>query len=111
MEIRDYFYLCKTLALPSELVAYFDFRKNLLSTGAPFPWSEPRITAQFIHDTPTPLSDEEVRTTLQAAVDDTAILDMSAILSSLGDKFTYLDGAGTGLDYYRILVPASLELR
>lgn len=107
MDIRDYLYLCKTLALPSELVAYFDFRKTLLGSGTTYPWSEPRITAQFIRDTFAPLADEEVSTTLQAAVDDTLSFDISGILSRLGDKVTYLDHAGSDFDYYRILAAFS----
>ena len=53
MHIRDYYHLCHTGALPKELIAYFEFRQNLLLRNPHRYWNEAGLTAQFIAETET----------------------------------------------------------
>jgi hypothetical protein len=101
--IRDYYDLCHTLALPSELIAYFLFRQDILVKNPKHSWEEARLAAQFIAETQEPLPDVEVTEFLQDASDDISSFDLAPILRRFGEKVTYLAGSGADLDYYRIL--------
>ena len=111
LELHDYCNLCHTLALPSELIAYFGFRQDLLIKFPNKLWEEPRSAAQFISNTHEPLSQPEVKKLLQEAANDTATFDVSPILRRFGDKVKYLPGSGKDLDYYRILAEFSRMTR
>jgi hypothetical protein len=103
IHIRHYQRLCDLLALPSELIAYFIFRREFLLRKPEMVLSEAQIAAQFIAETDAILSPEKARAVLEAAADDNQSFDIGPLLRRFGDKINYLDGAGAGLDYYRIL--------
>ncbi|MBS1859847.1 MAG: hypothetical protein JST11_31040 [Acidobacteria bacterium] len=103
LHIRDYYHLCQTLALPSELIAYFAFRLDVLLRMPTHQWEEASLVAQFISETHAPLTGAEVREILRESSNDVSSFDLSPILRRFGDKVTYLSGSGEGLDYYRIL--------
>jgi hypothetical protein len=103
IHIRDYYHLCRTLALPTELIGFFQFRETLLLANPEHHWHEEQIAAQFIADTDEPLGNDRVRTILQAAAGDITSFDITPILGRLGDKITYLIGSNDALDYYKIL--------
>ena len=103
LHIRDYYHLCETLALPSELIAYFTFRMDILLRNPDYRWEEERMAAQFIAETHEPLTDVEATEILYEAVDDISSFDLSPILRGFGDKVVYLTNSGGDLDYYRIL--------
>jgi hypothetical protein len=103
MNVRDYRYLYEVLSLPRELIAYFDFRQNLLLRKPSMYWPEAKMAAQFVSETDEPLPEEEVREVLRAAAYDTTSFDIGPVLKRFGDKVTYLEGSGADLDYYRIL--------
>ncbi|MCX6598925.1 MAG: hypothetical protein NTV70_21440 [Acidobacteria bacterium] len=103
LSITDYYHLCRILALPSALVAYFAFRQDLLLRFPNGHWDETEIAAQFIADTHVRIPAPDVKTILQEAVGDVSTFDISSILRRLGEKVTYLTGKGNDLDYYQIL--------
>ena len=103
LHIADYYHLCHTMALPSELISYFSFRQDVLLRNPGHRWEEARITAQFIAETQEPLANEEAREYLQKASDDISSFDLSPILRRFGERVTYLTGNGSDLDYYKIL--------
>jgi|SRR5579872_2030201 len=115
LRISDYYHLCHTLALPSELIAYFAFRLDLLLRNPGLQWEEARITAQFISKAHEPVTDIEARELLDDARYDVSSFDLTPILRRFGEKVTYLDGRGGDLDYYRILgefsKPSRAEMR
>lgn len=103
LNVEDYYHLCHTLALPSELIAYFGFRQDLLIRFPGQHWAEARIAAQFISNTHDRLSESEAKIILQEAADDISTFDLSQIFRRFGERVTYLAGNGKDLDYYRIL--------
>jgi hypothetical protein len=54
MNVRDYRYLYEVLSLPRELIAYFDFRQNLLLRKPSMYWPEAKMAAQFVSETDEP---------------------------------------------------------
>lgn len=107
LHVRDYYELCHTLVLPSELIQYFEFRRDLLFRNPRNNFGEPRIVAQFISETHEPLTDGETRHYLSQARADIASFDITPILRRFGEKVVYAPGCGTGLDYYRVLAAFS----
>jgi hypothetical protein len=50
MNVRDYHLVCQVLSLPRELIAYFNFRQDLLLRKPNLDWTEPQMAAQFINE-------------------------------------------------------------
>jgi hypothetical protein len=103
MHIRDYYHLCHTLALPKELVLYFEFRQDSLLRNPYRCPNEANLTAQFIAETDDPLPDGEVLRILESAKADVSSFDISFVLDRFGEKVMYLENSGAERDYYDIL--------
>jgi hypothetical protein len=61
MNVRDYHRACEILSLPRELIAYFNFRQDLLLRNPSPDWTEPQIAARFINEIDEPLTEDQVR--------------------------------------------------
>ncbi len=103
LSFRNYCHLCQALALPSELIAYFSFRRTVFLQNPENQWSESQMAAQFIANTNEPLPQEEARLLLSKATDDTSSFDVGSLLREFGDKISHQEDGGGELDYYRIL--------
>ena len=102
--VREYFEVCRILALPPEISAYFRFRERFLLENASWQHHEARLLASFIMEDRTgAITDDVVRRVLAEAVRDVGSFDLGNILRKYGDKVHYAEGRGSGADYYAIL--------
>ncbi len=77
LHIRDFFEVCRILALPSEIADYFAFREQVLLQGTPWQHHEARLLAAFIAEDPSgTLDDDAVRVLLDDALHDVESFDL-----------------------------------
>jgi hypothetical protein len=103
ISFRNYYHLCQALALSSELISYFSFRRTVFLQNPENQWSESQIVAQFIANTHEPLPEEEARLLLSKATEDAASFDVGPLFREFRDKISHIESGELELDYYRIL--------
>jgi hypothetical protein len=103
MDIQDYYQLCHTLALPRELMQYFEFRQELLLARPDLDWPEAILAAQYIMDTGDRLSDHTVMEVLGRTRIDNASVDLSPILTKFGEKIVHSSSPDDPHQYYQLL--------
>lgn len=103
MDIQDYYQLCHTLALPRELMQYFEFRQELLLARPDLNWPEPILAAQFIMDTGDRLPDHTAMEVLGRTRIDNASVDLSPILTQFGGKIVHSSSPDNPHQYYQLL--------
>ncbi|MEZ5124920.1 MAG: hypothetical protein R2826_01540 [Thermoleophilia bacterium] len=104
LSLDDYREVCRVLALPSEIAAYFAFRQDLLLRLKDWNHGEAALVAAFINEDASGRYDSnEMRRTIEDALHDNESFDVGKMLIEFGDRVFYVEGQGQGTEYYAIL--------